>query len=109
MTDYRPPLADISFALAEFADLPGLMALPRFADLTPELARAILEEGSRFATGALAPLNATGDRQGSRLENGVVKTPDGFAAAYQAFVDGGWNAVAFDPAHGGQGLPWSLA
>ena len=36
-------------------------------------------------------------------------TPEGFAAAYAKFVAGGWNALPFDPAYGGQGLPWSLA
>ncbi|HEY7689605.1 MAG TPA: acyl-CoA dehydrogenase, partial [Dongiaceae bacterium] len=57
---------------------------------------------------SLAPLNRIGDIQGSRLENGVVRTPDGFADAYRQFCDGGWNGLPFDPAYGGQGLPWVL-
>ncbi len=73
MTPYRPPLADIGFCLEEFADLPGLMALPDFAELSPDLVSAILAEGGKLAAGELAPLNAIGDRQGSRLENGVVR------------------------------------
>jgi len=109
MIPYRAPLADLAFCLEEFADLPGLMGLPGFADLSGDVTQAILEEGGRFASEVLAPLNAPGDREGSRLENGVVKTPEGFAAAYGKFVAGGWNAVPFDPDHGGQGLPWSLA
>ena len=109
MTAYRPPLADIGFCLEEFADLPGLMALEVFSELTPDLVSAILGEGGRFAAAELAPLNASGDRQGSRLENGVVTTPEGFRAAYEKFVAGGWNALPFDPAYGGQGLPHSLA
>jgi len=108
MNPYRAPLADLAFCLEEFADLPGLMGLPDFADLSGDVTQAILEEGSRFASGVLAPLDAVGDREGSRLENGVVKTPEGFAAAYGKFVAGGWNALPFDAA-GGQGLPWSLA
>jgi 3-(methylthio)propanoyl-CoA dehydrogenase len=109
MYPYRPPLADIGFCLEEFADLPGLMALPQFSELTPDLVSAILAEGGKLASGELAPLNATGDREGSRLENGVVHTPDGFRAAYEKFVEGGWNGLPFDPAYGGQGLPRSLA
>src|SRR5438034_2542341 len=109
MMAYRPPLADIGFCLEEFADLPGLMALEVFSELTPDLVNAILGEGGRFAAAELAPLNASGDRQGSRLENGVVTTPEGFRAAYEKFVAGGWNALPFDPAYGGQGLPHSLA
>ena len=37
MNSYRPPLDDIAFCLEEFADLPGLIALPDFAELTPDL------------------------------------------------------------------------
>jgi alkylation response protein AidB-like acyl-CoA dehydrogenase len=54
-------------------------------------------------------LNHPGDRQGCRLENGVVQTPDGFKEAYARFVEGGWNGVPFDPDYGGQGLPWLVA
>ncbi|MEA2779644.1 MAG: 3-(methylsulfanyl)propanoyl-CoA dehydrogenase [Rhodospirillaceae bacterium] len=109
MKNYQPPLDDIHFCLDEFADLLGLTTLPKFAELTPDLAASILVEAGRLATAELAPLNVPGDRQGSRLENGVVVTPEGFRAAYAKFVAGGWNAVPFDPAYGGQGLPWSLA
>jgi len=49
MTPYRPPLADIGFCLEEFADLPGLMALPDFAELSPDLVSAILAEGGKLA------------------------------------------------------------
>ncbi|HEX7199613.1 MAG TPA: acyl-CoA dehydrogenase N-terminal domain-containing protein, partial [Dongiaceae bacterium] len=96
MNSYRPPLDDIGFCLEEFADLPGLMALPDFAELTPDLVTTILDAAGKFAAERLAPLNAAGDREGSRLENGVVRTPEGFAAAYQDFLDGGWNAVPFE-------------
>ena len=43
------------------------------------------------------------------LENGVVRTPKGFKEAYRQYQEGGWNSVPFDPEHGGQGLPWTLA
>ena len=78
MNTYRPPLDDIAFCLEEFADLPGLIALPDFAELTPDLVTTILDAAGRFAAERLAPLNGIGDRQGSRLENGVVRTPEGF-------------------------------
>ncbi len=109
MSRYRPPLEDIGFCLEEFADLPGLMTLPDFAELAPDLLGSILEAAGRFAVEKLAPLSEIGDRQGSRLENGVVRTPEGFPEAYAAFVAGGWGGVPFDPAYGGQGLPWSVA
>jgi alkylation response protein AidB-like acyl-CoA dehydrogenase len=84
-------------------------ALPGAEDLSVELVDSIFEEAGKFAGGVLGPLNVIGDKQGSRLENGVVRTPDGWADAYKAFVDGGWNSVPFDPAFGGQGLPWIVS
>src|SRR3546814_9533346 len=83
--------------------------LPNDEEATPDLVSAILEEAGKLAADVLAPLNQAGDRQGSVFENGVVRTPGGFRAAYRQFVDGGWNALPFDPDFGGQGLPWSLA
>ncbi len=106
MTDYSAPIADIRFAAIELAGFDEVAALPGGEDLSVELLDSIFEEAGRFAGGVLSPLNRVGDTQGSRLENGVVRTPDGWAEAYRAFVDGGWNAVPFDPDYGGQGLPW---
>ena len=53
----------------------------------------------------LAPTNADGDRHGCRWDGGRVATPPGFREAYRAYCDGGWPALACDPAWGGQGLP----
>jgi 3-(methylthio)propanoyl-CoA dehydrogenase len=70
---------------------------------------AVLDEAGRFGAEVLAPLNASGDRQGCVFENGMVRVPEGFAAAWRSFVDGGWNGLAFPPEHGGQGLPGLLS
>jgi alkylation response protein AidB-like acyl-CoA dehydrogenase len=76
-------------------------------EATGDLVDAILEEADRLARDKLAPINHPADLAGgSKLENGVVRTPDGWKEAYDAFVEGGWNAVPFDPDFGGQGLPW---
>ena len=109
MTDYTAPIADMYFAATRLAGFSDIAALPGGEDLSPELLASIFEEGGKFAAGVLAPLNRVGDIQGSRLENGAVRTPDGWADAYRAFVEGGWNAVPFSPEFGGQGLPWLVA
>ena len=106
MPTYNAPTAEIRFALEEMAGLGALQALPGFEDAGPELVGAVLEEAGKFANSVLAPLNRAGDRQGARLENGVVVTTPGWQEAYRAFVEGGWNGVAFDSEWGGQGLPW---
>jgi alkylation response protein AidB-like acyl-CoA dehydrogenase len=106
MTAYAAPLRDIRFVLNELGLLSTASALPGGEELNDELAGAILEEAGRFAGEVLAPLNTIGDQQGATYENGVVRTPEGFADAYRAFVEGGWPSISFDPDHGGQGLPW---
>jgi alkylation response protein AidB-like acyl-CoA dehydrogenase len=62
-----------------------------------------------LAESVIAPLNQPADHVGSVLENGVVRTPAGFREAYARYAEGGWNGLAADPGHGGQGLPLLLA
>src|SRR5690606_6744504 len=90
MIDYAAPLKDMAFTLAEIAGLEEIAALPGYGEATPDLVEQVLVEGGRFAAEVLAPLNRVGDVQGSRLENGRVRTPDGFADAYARFVAAGW-------------------
>lgn len=109
MTVYRPPLEDMRFVIRDIANLPELRALPGWEELGDDLVEAVLDEAGRFATEVLAPLNIPGDRQGCVFENGKVRVPDGFADAWQQFVDGGWNGLALPVEHGGQELPCVLA
>lgn len=106
---YHAPLADIRFALEAAADLWSLKGGGAFPDLEEDLLGAILDASGALAGDRLAPLNQAGDREGVRLENGVVRAASGFGEAYQAFVAGGWQGLAADPAFGGQGLPRAVA
>ena len=108
MSDYNAPVTDILFTMKAIAGLDALTELPGYADATAETVQAILEEAGKFAGEVLAPLNVVGDREHSKLENGVVRTPTGSKEAYRGFAEAGWNAVAFDPDYGGQGMPWVL-
>jgi alkylation response protein AidB-like acyl-CoA dehydrogenase len=108
MSDYSAPVTDILFTMKAVAGLDELTAFPGYADATSETVQAILEEAGKFAGEVLAPLNVVGDREGCRIENGVVRTPTGSKEAYRGFAEAGWNAVAFDPDYGGQGMPWLL-
>ena len=103
---YRAPVKDLAFALFEAAGLDRLS--PHVEGLDADLVDAVLGAAGELASGVLAPLNRTGDLQGSRLENGKVVSPDGFVAAFRAFAEGGWPGLAADPAFGGQGLPRAL-
>src|SRR5690606_32374213 len=103
---YRAPLDDMRFTMRHIADLGALSRLEGLSAADPEVVDQALAEAGKFAEGVLAPLNRQGDLEGARLENGVVRTPAGFAEAYAQYRVGGWNAVPFDPEYGGMGLPW---
>jgi alkylation response protein AidB-like acyl-CoA dehydrogenase len=107
VTEYSAPVADMLFALDRVIGVQGLAELPDFADVGLEALPDVLAEASRFFGEVVSPTNRTGDVQGSRRnDDGSVTTPDGFAAAYQAYVDGGWGAMSFEPEFGGGGFPW---
>jgi hypothetical protein len=103
---YKAPVRDLLFALSEAADF-GRLA-PLFPQADEETVSAVLEAAGAFARDVLAPLNRPGDIAGATFENGRVRAAAGFADAYRRFSDGGWNSLAADPAHGGQGLPKAL-
>jgi alkylation response protein AidB-like acyl-CoA dehydrogenase len=108
MTVYNAPTRDMRFVMNDLGLLPAVQKLPGCEDSNAELVEAILEEAGKLAGGVIAPINASGDAEGAKLENGVVRTAEGFSDAYRQFVDGGWNSIPFDPDYGGQGLPWLL-
>ena len=108
MPTYSAPTRDLQFVLHEVLAVSG-SATPGYASLEADFTGAVLEEAGKIARDILAPLNATGDAEGCHLENGVVRTPKGFKAAFKALKDGGWTALDCDPAYGGQGMPYVLA
>ncbi len=108
MSHYTPPLDDMLFTLYEIVGAGELPEMQEGGDLDRATVEAVLGEGGRFAADILAPLNRSGDQEGCCLADGAVTTPKGFKDAYAQFCAGGWNAVPFDPAYGGQGLPWTL-
>lgn len=105
MAAYIAPLAEMEFTLHEIAGMDRLAALPKFAHAEADLVSQILKEAGKFASNVLNPLDHSGDTIGAQIENGVVRTPPGFADAYQQFAEAGWVSLQFDEVHGGQSLP----
>ncbi len=109
MNHYVAPLREMRFVLEE-QQRHRVLGLPGLEDLSGELVEAVLEEAAKLAGEVWAPLNAVGDRQGAtRHADGSVTTAEGFAGAYQAYVDGGWNGIGVDEVLGGQNLPEVVA
>ncbi len=108
MSEYRAPVKDMRFVINELAGLEQLAALPGFEEATPDLVDAILEEAAALAIGVLAPTNTLGDAQGAKVDNGQVRVPAEFAAAYQQYMEGGWPGIVMNPEFGGQGLPLAV-
>lgn len=110
MTIYRAPVRDIEFVLNEVIDFNKVTDLPRFADATPDLVKAVLEEGAKLSENVLHPINFSGDKEGcTRDDNGDVTPPKGFKEAYKTFSENGWNALSGPVEYGGQGLPGTIA
>ena len=107
MPTYTAPVKDMQFLLHDVlkiseADIPG------YADLDRSFTQAVFDEAAKVAQDVLTPLNAVGDREGCVLENGVVRTPTGFKAAFDTLREGGWMALDAAPEYGGQGLPYLM-
>jgi alkylation response protein AidB-like acyl-CoA dehydrogenase len=102
---YQAPVDDIVFALKTAAGLDDLLRRGLYAGLDAETIGAVIEEAGKFGAEVLAPLNASGDKTGSKFSDGSVTTPPGFRDAYRQFADGGWSSLPCAETFGGQGLP----
>ncbi len=105
MPTYRAPVDDWQFLLHDFLHVEDHGHLPGFADLSPDFTAQVLGAAAQFHEEVLHPMNQRGDAEGARIENGQVRTPSGFKAAWNAYREAGWHRLSLDTSLGGAGLP----
>ncbi len=107
MPTYTPPVKDQQFLLHDVLKI-SESDIPGYEDLERDFTAAILEEAGKIAANVLQPLNTVGDTEGCKLENGIVRTPTGFKAAWDQMAEGGWMGLDAPEEFGGQGMPHLL-
>ena len=107
---YQPPVNDIKFVLFDVLGADQLHTLDKYAEASPDIISAVIEEAGKLAAEVLQPVNKIGDEQGCRYnaETHAVTTPDGFREAYKQFTEAGWASLDAPVEYGGQGLPHTL-
>jgi alkylation response protein AidB-like acyl-CoA dehydrogenase len=109
MPTYKAPVEDVTFLLNDVFHMERYGNMPGFADASPDVVAAILEEAAKFAEEVVQPLNRVGDLEGcTRHADGSVTTPKGFKEAYRQMIDGGWVGISVPAEYGGQGLPSTM-
>ncbi len=109
MSTYLAPLKDMKFVINELAGLDQVSKLPGCEEVNADLIDAVLGEAAKFAQEVLEPLNRVGDKEGAKLADHTVTSPQGFKAAYKQYIEAGWNGLGGPGDFGGQGLPHLLA
>ncbi len=105
---FTPPVNAMHYLLRHAVDVDDILASPQHADVNHDLIGDILSGASAFASDVLAPLNWDGDQNPAQLTGDDVTASPGFAQAYEAWVEGGWQSLAIAPNIGGMGLPQSV-
>ncbi|MEX3014676.1 acyl-CoA dehydrogenase C-terminal domain-containing protein [Gymnodinialimonas hymeniacidonis] len=107
MPSYTAPTKDMEFILHDVLKIEQ-DNIPGYSDLDRDFTTAILGEAGKIASEVLAPLNVVGDTEGCTMENGVVRTPTGFKAAFDETREGGWPGIDMPEQYGGMGLPYVM-
>ncbi len=107
MEKYKVPIEDMCFVLNELIEINNYAERINDREFGLENLKMIIEEAGKFASEKLDSINVVGDKEGIRLENGVVRMPQSFIDTYKDFINTGWFSIIGEKKYGGQNLPFS--
>lgn len=102
---YKADLRDVMFVLFEQFKLGELLGKEPYEAWGDEEVRMVISECYRFCCEVLGPVNAMGDAEGCRIENGQAMAPTCFKEPHAKLYEAGWKAVGVSPHFDGQGAP----
>ncbi|MER6575449.1 acyl-CoA dehydrogenase [Nonomuraea sp. NPDC001023] len=111
MGHYKSNVRDLEFNLFEVFGRREILGTGPFGEVDEDVARSILDEVNRLATGVLADSFEEGDRTPPVFDpaTSTVTVPAGVKKSFKALVDGGWAHLDLPAELGGPGIPRSLA
>ena len=104
MTAFLDP-RDVQFWLYDWLGADALTGHPAYADHSRETFDAILELSAKLAADRFETHYKKADQVEPSLDNGVVRVIPEIKQALTDYAEAGLFAAAFDPEHGGLGLP----
>ncbi|MEQ9695628.1 acyl-CoA dehydrogenase [Shimia sp. SDUM112013] len=102
---YQAPVRDILFNIQHLSSWGDVTALDAYEGIDSDDAAAALEGLGRFCAEVISPLSVVGDETGARFDGERVIQPDAYKAAYDQFVEMGWQSLSHPADFGGMGLP----
>src|ERR1700722_14994984 len=90
---YKASLREMSFVLFEQLHLETLLNKAPYENWGEDEVRSSIAECYKWVQNVSGPLNAIGDAEGCRVENGRVKTPTGFKEAWKKLYEAGWPSI----------------
>ncbi|MEU4699413.1 acyl-CoA dehydrogenase [Nonomuraea dietziae] len=111
MGHYKSNVRDLEFNLFEVFGRGDILGTGPFSEVDEDVARSILDEVNRLATGVLADSFEEGDRTPPVFDpaTSTVTVSDGVKKSFKALVEGGWAHLDLPQDLGGPGIPRTLA
>ncbi|MEE9347543.1 MAG: acyl-CoA dehydrogenase family protein, partial [Robiginitomaculum sp.] len=106
---YAAPVKAMHYLLKYGVDIDAVLETAPHSETGHDLISDILQGAASFAGDVLAPINRSGDQDGSIFKDGHVIAAPGFKDAYKAYVESGWQGISTPADIGGMGLPQSVA